>query len=282
MINFEEIILSSIEILKIIMPIFIVIVGLLVGSFLNVCIYRLAKNESVVYPRSHCPKCWTKLGFWDLIPVLSYVMLHGRCRYCNNKFSARYAFVELLTAYMFFLAYMHCGLTLKLFVFLYLLSVFIVITFIDFDWQIIPDQITLNGIILGLLLSIILWSRPDTDNLSFYTSLNDSIWGILSGGGILLSIAVLSGGGMGGGDVKLAALIGSFLGWKITLLGLLLACFIGSFVGVILILLGYKKRKDCIAFGPYIAIGTTIVMFLGVDNIINFYYKLSDLIFGMY
>lgn len=276
MLDFETAILNSVVVLEIAMPVIIVLFGLLVGSFLNVCIYRLAKNESVVYPNSHCPKCWTRLSFWDLFPVASYVALGGKCRYCARPYSARYAFVELLTAYVFFAAYLICGFNLKLAVFLYLFSVFIVITFIDFDWQIIPDQITLNGMAAGLFLSYICWLRPDAASLSFYTPLNDAIWGVLSGGGILYSISVLSGGGMGGGDVKLAALIGAFLGWKTTLLGLLLACFIGSFFGVSMIILGYKKRKDCVAFGPYIALGTAIVMVLGNEETINIYFRLVD------
>ena len=276
MLDFETAILNSVVVLEIAMPVIIVLFGLLVGSFLNVCIYRLAKNESVVYPNSHCPKCWTRLSFWDLFPVASYIALGGKCRYCARPYSARYAFVELLTAYVFFAAYLICGFNLKLAVFLYLFSVFIVITFIDFDWQIIPDQITLNGMAAGLFLSYICWLRPDAASLSFYTPLNDAIWGVLSGGGILYSISVLSGGGMGGGDVKLAALIGAFLGWKTTLLGLLLACFIGSFFGVAMIILGYKKRKDCVAFGPYIALGTAIVMILGNEETINIYFRLVD------
>jgi len=275
MINFEELILTSAGVLQFAMPIVIVVFGLLVGSFLNVCIYRLAKNESIVYPNSHCPKCWTRLGFWDLIPVLSYVFLGGRCRYCARTFSPRYALVELLTAYVFFGTYLLCGYNLKLAVYLFLFSIFIVVTFIDFDWQIIPDQITLNGIMAGLFLSYISWLHPDSAQLTFYTPLNDSIWGIISGGGILYSISVLSGGGMGGGDVKFAALIGAFLGWRVTLLGLLLACFIGSFFGVTMIILGYKKRKDCVAFGPYIALGTAMVMIYGSERILDLYFRYS-------
>ncbi len=281
MLDFESAILTSTEILKPMMPVLIVIFGLLVGSFLNVCIYRLAKNESVVYPNSHCPKCWSRLHAIDLVPVLSYIALGGKCRYCARPFSPRYAFIELLTAFVFFGAYILCGFTLKLAVFLYLFSVFIVITFIDFDWQIIPDQISLNGIAAGIFLSFICWLRPDASSLSFYTPLNDSIWGILSGGGILYSISVLSGGGMGGGDVKLAALIGAFLGWKATLSGLLLACFLGSFAGITMIILGYKKRKDCVAFGPYIALGTAIIMIIGTDGAINYYFKLLNLVSGI-
>ena len=274
-IDFETMILESIQILTPIMPVLIVMFGLLVGSFLNVCIYRLAKNESVVYPNSHCPKCWTQLRPVDLVPVLSYVLLGGRCRYCKQKISPRYASVELLTAFMFFVAYELCGFNFKLAVYLFLFGVFIVISFIDWDWQIIPDQITVNGMLLGLFISYLTWLYPDPKSLTFYTPLNDSIWGVLSGGGILYSVSVLSGGGMGGGDVKLAALIGAFLGWKTVLLGLLLACFIGSFFGITMILLRIKKRKDYIAFGPYIAMGTMIVMIYGCDNIIDLYCRLT-------
>ncbi|MEZ7891899.1 MAG: prepilin peptidase [Candidatus Wallbacteria bacterium] len=273
MINFEDLIIQFKTLLEPVMPILIVMFGLLVGSFLNVCIYRLAKNESVVYPNSHCPKCHTQLGFLDLFPVLSYAFLGGRCRYCGKKISPRYACVELLTSIMFFTAYLTCGFTFKLFVHLVMFSVLIVISFIDLDWQIIPDQITINGTFLGFLLSFICWLHPAADSLSFYTSLNDSIWGIISGGGILYAIAIISGGGMGGGDVKLAALIGAVLGWKAVLLGLLLASFIGAFFGVLMLLTGIKKRKDYIAFGPYIAIGTIIVMILGTDTLVNYYFR---------
>ena len=255
------------------MPVLIVMFGLLVGSFLNVCIYRLAKNESVVYPNSHCPKCQTQLGLFDLFPVLSYLFLGGRCRYCGKRISPRYACVELLTSAMFLTAYLTCGFSLKLFVYLIMFAVFIVISFIDLDWQIIPDQITINGTFLGFLLSFICWLQPAPETLSFYTPLNDSIWGIISGGGLLYAIALVSGGGMGGGDVKLAALIGAVLGWKMTLLGLLLASFIGAFCGVLMIITGIKKRKDYIAFGPYIAVGTIIVMILGTERLVNYYFQ---------
>jgi len=217
LLDFESLILLGVELVKPAMPVLIVLFGLLVGSFLNVCIYRLAKNESIVYPNSHCTKCWTQLSAIDLFPVVSYLMLGGRCRYCGKKISARYACVELLTSAFFLLAYSICGFNLKLAVYLVMFSVFIVISFIDFDWQIIPDQITINGIMVGFGLAFITWLYPSPEKLSFYTPLNDSIWGIISGGGILFSISVLSGGGMGGGDVKLAALIGAFLGWKVVL-----------------------------------------------------------------
>ncbi|HNY11940.1 MAG TPA: A24 family peptidase, partial [Candidatus Wallbacteria bacterium] len=177
--------------------------------------------------------------------------------------------------FMFFVAYEVCGFNFKLAVYLFLFGVFIVISFIDWDWQIIPDQITINGMLLGLFIAYLTWLYPDPKSLTFCTPLNDSIWGVLSGGGILYSVSVLSGGGMGGGDVKLAALIGAFLGWKSVMLGLLLACFIGSFFGVAMILLGIKKRKDYIAFGPYIAMGTMIVMMYGCDDIISLYCRLT-------
>lgn len=257
------------------MPLLIVIFGLLVGSFLNVCIYRLAKNESVVYPNSHCPKCWTQLKPQDLVPVLSYAFLGARCRYCRRPISPRYASVELLTSALFLLAYHLCGFNLKLAVYLVLFASFVVVSFIDWDWQIIPDQLTINGIMLGLLLSYLTWLYPDPKALSFMTPLNDSIWGVISGGGLLYAVSVMSGGGMGGGDVKLAAAIGAFLGWKAVLLGLLLACFIGSFFGILMIITGIKKRRDYIAFGPYIALGTMLVMIFGVDGIVDYYVKIT-------
>ena len=233
------------------------IFGTCMGSFLNVCIWRLPRNKSIITPRSFCPHCQAPIRGYDNIPLVSYLALRGRCRNCGKRISLRYFIVELLTgaifALFYFNYYSHPG---NLFIYLLLASALVAITFIDFEHKLIPDRITYPGIVVGLLTSLIVQHQAP---LIFFhiprlNSLIDSSLGVLAGGGILWAIAILSKGGMGGGDIKLGAMIGAFLGWQSTLLTLLLAFFVGAVVGIILMLLklitskslkaAWKKRKE--------------------------------------
>ena len=235
------------------------IVGLCIGSFLNVCIYRLPKDESIVFPSSHCPHCQRPIHFYDNIPLLSYLLLMAKCRACGQKISLQYPIVELITGLCFVGLYYKWRLTLQLLPYIILISALIIVSMIDLKYQIIPDRISLPGIPLGLLASFIL---PIT--------LSESLLGILIGGGIFYLIAILSRGGMGGGDIKLGAMIGAFLGWKLILLTIFIGVFIGSIIGIILIILKIKGRKDPIPFGPFLSLGAVISIFWGT-KIIQWY-----------
>ncbi len=245
----------------------IFIVGLIFGSFYNVCIYRLPLNQSVIYPPSHCTSCNNRLQAIDLIPVFSFLLLKGRCRHCGEKISIEYMLIELFTGFMFALGYIKFGLTLYLLVYICLISLLIVITFIDLQHQIIPDSALIVALALGLIFTI--------TNIS--TSFKEAILGMILGGGFFLAVAVLSQlilkkDGLGGGDIKLMGVIGLYLGWRLTVLSILLSIYSGGILGLILILTGIKKRGDYIPFGPFIAIGTAITMFFG-NEIINWYVK---------
>jgi len=187
--------------------------GALVGSFLNVCILRIPKGESIVSPPSHCPACKSSIPFYDNIPLISYLILRARCRYCGAKISFRYFVVELLMAALAVALLLRVGLGLGYFAYFVFVASLIVITFIDLDERIVPDVISLPGIGLGLLLSIVNWLLP-MDPLSVLPSPVSSLIGVLLGGGSLLGVAwayqLFTGReGMGGGDVKLLAMVGA-------------------------------------------------------------------------
>lgn len=246
------------------MPVIIFIVGLLIGSFLNVCIYRIPKNKSVCFPPSHCPDCSKRIKYYDLIPVISYIILKGRCRFCRENISPRYPLIELFTGLIFTAAFLRWGITIEFIKIVILISVLIIVTFIDFEYCIIPGKLMIFTLISGIILNII--GNKSNANLLCY------LYGFLAGGGVLLLIVLLTGG-MGGGDVQLMAVIGLFLGLRLIILNLLLSFIIGAAAGITLILLKKKKRRDYIPFGPWISAGTLISVFWG-DWIINWYISL--------
>lgn len=235
----------------------IFILGLLIGSFLNVCIYRLPQNESIVTPPSHCMTCNTRLKPWDLIPVISYLLSKGLCHYCGTAFPSRYALVELLTAILFVWCALVFGLTLALVKALILTSFFIVITFIDYDHQLILDKVLLWLAGAGVVIN--LW----TGSVDILSMLIASLFG----GGLLLIIALVSGGGMGGGDIKFAAALGLCFGWQYLLVTLLLSFVFGGIGGALLLVFKLRSRKDFIPFGPFIALAALITMLYGNDMI---------------
>jgi leader peptidase (prepilin peptidase)/N-methyltransferase len=234
--------------------------GLVIGSFLNVVIARLPDGRSIVRPPSACPACGASIRWHDNIPVLSWLWLRARCRNCRASISWRYPAVELLTAVLFALAARRFGASLDLGAALLLLAALVAITGIDLDHQIIPDVITLPGIALGGLLTVILHPAAWLDTLL----------GILVGGGLFVVIIFASRGGMGGGDMKLGAMMGAFLGWKLVLLAILLGVFAGGAVAIGLLVTGTKGRKDPVPFGPFLALGGVVSLLWG-DNLLAWY-----------
>ena len=227
--------------------------GLVIGSFLNVVIGRLPTGRSVVHPGSACPHCGAAIRWYDNVPVLSWLRLRARCRSCGGAISWRYPAVELVTAILFALAAHRFGPTLDLGPALILVAALIAITGIDVDHQIIPDVITLPGVIAGAALSIAI--HP--------TRWLDTLLGIVLGGGLFFLIILVSGGGMGGGDMKLGTMMGAFLGWKLVLLAILLGVFAGGAVAVVLLATGNRGRKDPVPFGPFLALGAVLSLLWG-------------------
>lgn len=232
-----------------------VLLGLVVGSFLNVVITRLPEGRSLVTPRSACPVCGAAIAWYDNVPLLSFAVLRGRCRSCARPISWRYPLTEAATAVLFGLAAARFGPAPSLGVALLLIALLVAITGIDLEHQIIPDVITLPGTAAGLLASLLTGDVPWVDSLI----------GIVAGGGLFLLIILASRGGMGGGDVKLAAMLGAFLGWKVMLLSVLLAVLAGGAVAVALLASGRTGRKDPIPFGPFLAGGGAVGLLWGED-----------------
>ncbi len=258
------------------------IFGSMVGSFLNVCIHRMPRAESVVWPSSHCPKCDRRIPAYDNIPFLSYLILGGKCRYCKQKISLRYPVVELLTAIMFALLFNYYKLTYEFFFYMVLLCGLIVATFVDIRHRIIPDEISVGGIIIGFILSSIkgFTLKPLTFNPK---PMFNSLSGIIIGAGIiyvtgrifdliyfkLLKRPPIQGEteSMGGGDVKLLAMIGAFLGWQKALLTFFLAPFFGVVIGIINLL---AKKDHTIPYGPFLSLAAILSLFWA-DKIISLF-----------
>lgn len=234
------------------------IFGACFGSFANVVIYRMPKDESVVKPASHCQKCGKGVRWYDNIPMVSWLLLKGKCRHCGAPFSFRYFIVELLTASLFALSYFYLGLTWTLLEALIFIFALVCCTFIDFDHMILPDEFTLSGIVIGLVGA---WLNPQRDFL-------DALFGVLMGGGFLWAMAYIyylftKQDGMGGGDIKLLAWIGAVLGWKAIPFVIMCAAIFGSVVGLILARKQKEGLKTAIPFGPYLALGAVLYMFGG-------------------
>ncbi|MDL1982105.1 MAG: A24 family peptidase [Deltaproteobacteria bacterium] len=235
---------------------------------MNVCIYRLPASKSIINPaRSICPTCGNTIRFYDNIPVLSYLWLKGKCRHCNSPIAVRYLLVELTGGFFALCIYFKFGITIEAFLYYALISSLLVITFIDIDNQIIPDVITLPGIPIFFFASFAFAA----------ITYKDSLLGILAGGGSLLLIAVTYNlltkkEGMGGGDIKLLAMIGAALGWKGVLFTIFIGSAIGTLMGIILMLRTRRGLKLAIPFGPFLSMGAIIYIFFG-SSIINWYLK---------
>lgn len=246
--------------------ILVLVLGVTVGSFLNVLIYRLPRNLPYIAGRSFCPSCKSRIKFYDNIPLLSYLILRGRCRSCNAPISFRYPLVELLNgaAYLFFIS--HYGLTPSAAVYAALSSILIAIFFIDLEFQIIPDRLTIPGMALGLGASF----------LPGGIGIVASIIGLLVGGAALYLVALLGDWlfkkeSMGGGDIKMAAMLGAFLGWQKVLLMFIGAAVIGLVMAIVWMMLSRRVRRSrMIPFGPFLAIAAVGTILFG-DRLISFY-----------
>ncbi|KAF0185560.1 MAG: leader peptidase (prepilin peptidase) / N-methyltransferase [Nitrospirae bacterium] len=255
-----------------IMPeVIIIVFGLLVGSFLNVCIHRIPREQSIVSPPSACPGCGSRIRPWDNIPLISYfILLRGKCRACESPISLRYPLVEAANAALYFYTFMHFGPGWHLPLLWLFVSAMIVIICIDIDFQIIPDVITLPGMPLGLFAASFLLPDPF---LTFRTTgggaafeivgISNSLIGLALGFGLFYLIALLSRGGMGGGDIKMMGMVGAFLGWKGVLLTTFIGSLTGALVGIALMAASKAGRKTKIPFGPYLALGSLISLFFG-------------------
>ena len=247
----------------------IVALGLLVGSFLNVCIWRMPRNLSVVTPPSSCPKCNTKIKPWDNIPVLSYAILGGKCRKCGEPISLRYPMIEALNAALYWMVLWRYGMGLHLIALLPFVSALVVITFIDLEFQIIPDEISIGGAVLGLVAGALV--LPDPFVRSVMLGWDGSLIGAASGFTAFFLIAIASNGGMGGGDIKMMAMVGAVLGWKGVFLTTLAGSMMGSIVGLYLMAMHGKGRKTKVPFGPFLAAGALLTLLAG-QEIFNFIY----------
>ncbi len=241
--------------------------GLCIGSFLNVCIYRIPASRSIVSPGSACMSCGHPIRFYDNIPMLSFLILRGRCRYCHVPFSVRYPLVELITGLFALAAFLQWGISLTAVINLVFIASLLTITCIDLDHYLIPDVITLPGIPAGILASFFLPAM----------TVRDSILGTLLGGGILLAIAwayeqIAHREGMGGGDIKLLAMIGAFIGWKGVLMTLFVGALVGTAAGGAVMLRTGSSMKLKIPFGPFLAIGALTYLFFG-DILILWYWR---------
>ncbi len=237
--------------------IFATIFGALVGSFLNVVILRLPEEgESIVFPPSHCPSCQALIGWYDNIPLISFFLLRGRCRSCQKPISLQYPTVELIMALLSFALFHHFGLSAAFFVYFVFCAALLAIIFIDLHHQIIPDVISLPGIILGFAASFLL---PDL-------TWQDSALGVLFGGGIFYAIAagyylLARRAGMGGGDIKLLAMIGAFLGWRSLPFVIFASALLGSVIGIGAMIKQKKGGKSVIPYGPFLAVASYLYLF---------------------
>lgn len=247
------------------MVLIIILFSTLLASFYNVCIHRILTNESIIYPSSHCPSCRHPLKIIDLIPILSYIFLLGRCRYCKSMISPRYLIVELITPIIALLLYYKYGFSWQFISYFILVSLLIITSFTDIKQQIVPNIIILICLISGLFFSL------------FGITINflDAILGLIVGAGSLLiigliSLLVLKKEGLGGGDIKLLGVIGLFIGWKMTLLTFLFSIYIGGIFSILLMLFKIKERGEYIPFAPFISLATIISLLWGKD-IVNWY-----------
>jgi len=244
------------------------IFGTCIGSFLNVCIYRLPASKSIVHPRSMCPECENMIRSYDNIPILSYLLLKGKCRHCDAVISFRYPLIEIITGAFALCVFLKFGFTLEGLIYFAFISSMIVITLIDIDHRIIPDVISIPGIPVFFAASFAL---PAVTYI-------DSLIGILAGGGSLLLIAwlynlITKKDGMGGGDIKLLAMIGALVGWKGVLFTIFVSSAVGTVSGMIIMLLTKKNMKLAIPFGPFLAIGAVLYIFYG-SRLIYWYLNL--------
>ncbi|MBS3908299.1 MAG: prepilin peptidase [Actinobacteria bacterium] len=243
------------------------IFGLVIGSFLNVCAYRIPKSESIAYPPSHCPSCGSDVRPIDNIPVLSYILLGGRCGSCRERISPKYPIIELLTGLLWVSSYYRFGLGMELPYALFFITTLILLSAIDFDTKTIPNKILLPATAFSVLLLLPYFTGLTTPPIVAGMDATDAAIGFLAGGGFLYAVAMLAPlifkkEAMGGGDIKLAAFIGLYLGGYV-MLALFIGFFLGAVVGVVLISRNRERSQEMIPFGPFLAGGSVITLFFG-------------------
>jgi leader peptidase (prepilin peptidase)/N-methyltransferase len=259
------------------------VLGMVIASFLNVLIDRLPQNESIVSPPSHCPSCQRRLVAKDLIPVFSYLRLRGRCRYCRAPIPRRVLGMEITIGALLPLLYWHYGLSAALGITAFYCCLFITILVIDWEKGLILNRLVYPSMIVALLFSIFLHGKIDAGSMDIFimgnsiTLLPPTIAQAAIGGGIgfgmALLVVVLSRGGMGWGDVKMAALIGLVVGFPLVFFTLIMAAILGGVVAVILLLLKKKRRKETIPFGPSLSVATIVTLIWGA-NILSWWLNL--------
>jgi leader peptidase (prepilin peptidase)/N-methyltransferase len=255
--------------------------GLVIGSFLNVCIYRIPRSESIVSPGSHCPHCGNAVRAYDNIPVFSYLFLRGRCRHCGKRISLQYPVVEFFTGIAFFACASAWGYGPPTFVNSLFLSTVLVLIFTDYHHRILPNVLTIPGMFAGILLSPLQFQDYYADSLSYglaarispgnadaWLPWTGSITGAVLGGGILLLVAVAYQAlrkrqGLGMGDIKMMAMVGAFAGWRIALLTIFVGSFVGSLVGLFLVMFGGRTLQTKLAFGTFLGAAAALALFFG-------------------
>lgn len=250
------------------MTLLIFIYGLIIGSFLNVCIYRIPREENIVFPSSHCTKCSTSLKWYDNIPLFSYIFLKGKCRYCKAPIPKQYPIVETLNAIIYIILFYYFAFSLDFIFYALISSVLLVITFIDLKEMIIPDILVIIILILSIIYKVINYVL-----YNIHPEILNGLGGLLIAGGIFLAIVILSKGGMGGGDVTLIASLGFILGIKYILLSIFLSFILGAIISLFLLIAKIKTRKDPIPFGPFIVLAFFITVFWG-ESIVGLYVEI--------
>lgn len=254
------------------MIILIIIYGLIIGSFLNVCIYRIPREESIAFPSSHCPKCGTSLRWYDNIPLFSYIILGGKCRHCKVSISLQYPIVEALNAFLYVVLFIHFRMTIDFIFYALISSVLVIITFIDLKEMIIPDILVLIILVLSVLHKTLNYFI-----LGISPQILNSLGGLLLAGTIFLLIVILSRGGMGGGDVTLIGALGFIMGVKKILVTIFLSFILGAFLSLILLAIKIKTKKDPIPFGPFIILAFYVTLLWG-DSLINWYLNMIGIL----
>jgi leader peptidase (prepilin peptidase) / N-methyltransferase len=258
MINMETIIIAS----------FVFIFGAAIGSFLNVVIYRIPANLSLLYPPSRCPVCKHRLGKTENIPIIGWLWLKGKCRHCKTPISPRYPIVETTTATLFVLVYLQFGMGMITVGYWVFLSLLLALSLIDYDTMTLPNSLTQSGLMIGLGYQIIIGGQGDNLRVSIPQQLMGGMIGAVLGIWLFDLITIVASGvmgqtAMGGGDAKLVAMMGAWLGWKLLLVGCFLGCATGAFVGGAAIALGILSRREPMPFGPFLALGGAIAVFYG-------------------
>lgn len=249
-------------------PTLIFILGVIIGSILNVYIHRIPANQSAALSPSYCTNCKTRLKSVNLIPILSHLFCKGRCKYCDKQIPLQYPFIEILNGFIYLLIFTAFGCSINFIFVSVLSSLLIVISVIDYRYTIIPNRLVMFGLITGLIYRFILPSFLGFDSLW-----SDGVLGLLIGGGFFLLVSIIFNNGMGGGDIKLMGMLGFFIGTNKIIMVIFLSFFIGTLFALPLLLFKKKSRKETIPFGPFIAVSTLITM-LYYYEILNLYLEI--------